>query len=77
MPIKQDTLEKLLKDAFPLATLLEVKDLVGDENHYQVKIVTPDFIGKSKVRQHQMVYQSLGTRVGNEIHALSLDTSGE
>lgn len=42
--------------------------------HYEAVVVTPEFEGKRSVARHQMVYATLGTRVGNEIHALALKT---
>lgn len=42
--------------------------------HYEAVVVSPSFEGKRSVARHQMVYETLGTRVGNEIHALALKT---
>jgi acid stress-induced BolA-like protein IbaG/YrbA len=46
----------------------------GDGHHFEAVIVSPLFRGKSKVQQHQLVYQALGDRMREEIHALSMQT---
>jgi acid stress-induced BolA-like protein IbaG/YrbA len=46
----------------------------GDGHHFEAVIVSPLFRGKSKVQQHQVVYQALGDRMREEIHALSMQT---
>ena len=50
------------------------KDHVGNNGggHYSVEIISKAFVGKSNVERHQMVYQALGSAIGNEIHALSI-----
>ena len=51
-----------------------VEDLAGDGDHYAAHVVSAAFKGKSRVQQHQMVYQALRGRMGNELHALALQT---
>ena len=46
----------------------------GDGQHFSAVIVCPDFSGKSRIQQHQMVYQALGERMKSQIHALSMRT---
>lgn len=46
----------------------------GDGRRYSVRVVSEQFLGKSLVQQHQLVYQSLGDKVGADIHALSIQT---
>jgi stress-induced morphogen len=64
----------MIREAFHDARV-EVKDLAGDGNHYSASVVTSAFEGKSRVRQHQMVYEALKGRMGGELHALALTTS--
>ncbi len=73
MPISQDELQTRLQDAFPGAEVA-IQDLAGDGDHWRARIVSEAFRGLSRVRQHQLVYQALGGRVGGEIHALALET---
>lgn len=73
MAIEQFVLESMLRDAFPTATI-EIKDLVGDNDHYQVTILANEFYNKTRIQQHQMVYQALQGKVGGELHALALKT---
>ena len=46
----------------------------GDGHHFEAVIVSSAFRGKSRVQQHQLVYQALGERMRAEIHALSMQT---
>jgi len=73
MAIKQEEIEKLLKEGFPDSEI-EIQDLAGDDNHFSAKIKSSSFKGKSRVQQHQMVYNSLKGKMGNELHALALTT---
>lgn len=66
-------LKNLLVQAFPGA-LVEVSDLTGTSDHFQAVIVAPQFRGKSRIEQHQIVFGALGDRMSQEIHALSLST---
>lgn len=52
-------------------THLEVS---GDGAHFEAVIVSPQFKGLNRVRQHQLVYAALGERMRSEIHALSMKT---
>lgn len=62
-----------LRIAFPDA-VINLKDLVGDQDHYEVKVLSNSFSGKSKIAQHQMVYQALGEQMKSRLHALSIQT---
>jgi stress-induced morphogen len=67
-------IEKLILAKFPDARI-EIKDLAGDGDHFAAHIVTQAFAGKSRVQQHQMVYEALGGRMGGALHALALTTA--
>ncbi|MGE0559328.1 MAG: BolA family protein [Burkholderiales bacterium] len=49
-------------------------EVSGDGHHWEAVIVSEAFRGKNKVQQHQLVYQALGDRMREEIHALSMKT---
>jgi acid stress-induced BolA-like protein IbaG/YrbA len=49
-------------------------EVIGDGQHFQAVIVSGAFTGKSRVQRHQLVYQALGDRMREEIHALSMQT---
>ena len=66
-------IEKLIKESLPDA-LVEIQDLAGDGNHYSATISSSEFIGKSKIEQHKIVYASLKGKMGNELHALEIKT---
>lgn len=74
MPMNPADIERLIKDGIPDAQV-KIEDLRGDGDHYAAYIVSEAFRGKSRVQQHQMVYQALQGRMGNELHALALQTS--
>ena len=67
-------IERLIKERLPDAEVT-IADLRGDGDHYAAQVTSSAFIGKSRVQQHQMVYQALKGRMGNELHALALQTS--
>jgi stress-induced morphogen len=67
-------IERLIREGIPDAEVT-IRDLVGDGDHYAARVVSPAFAGMSRVRQHQMVYQALGPRMGQELHALQLETA--
>ena len=76
MPMDANEIERLIKAALPDATV-EIKDLAGDGDHYAAHVVSPAFAGKTRVQQHQMVYEALGGRMGGTLHALALTTAAE
>jgi len=49
-------------------------EVVGDGQHFQAVVVSPQFAGKSRIQRHQLVYAALGERMREEIHALSMQT---
>ena len=73
MPLKLDEIKNLIKESIPDAEII-VKDLAGDENHYAATIKSKIFVGKSKIEQHKLVYKALKGKMGNELHALALNT---
>jgi stress-induced morphogen len=73
MPISQQELHSRLQEAFPDAEIV-IQDLAGDGDHWRARIVSKAFRGLTRIRQHQLVHQALGGRVGGEIHALALET---
>ncbi|MEW5962606.1 MAG: BolA family transcriptional regulator [Pseudomonadota bacterium] len=74
MPMPGHEIERLIKAALPDAEV-ELKDLAGDDDHWEARVVSAAFKGKSRVQQHQMVYAALGGRMGDVLHALKLSTS--
>ena len=74
MAMSQTEIETMIREAFPDAQVV-VKDLAGDGNHYSASVVTAAFNGKSRVKQHQMVYAALKGKMGGDLHALALTTS--
>ena len=67
-------IEALIKAALPDAKVT-IRDLAGDGDHYAAEVVSASFKGKSRVQQHQMVYDALKGNMGGSLHALALQTS--
>jgi stress-induced morphogen len=76
MALSIEEIKKLIIGSIPDASI-EIKDLVGDNNHYEAKIKSKVFNGISKIEQHKLVYKSLKGKMGNELHALSIITEGK
>ena len=74
MAMEAHDIEAMIKAALPDATV-EIKDLAGDGDHYAATVTSAAFAGKSRVQQHQMVYQALKGRMGDQLHALALQTN--
>jgi stress-induced morphogen len=73
MAMAADEIERLIKERFPDARV-EIDDLAGDGDHYAATVVSEAFRGKSRVQQHQMVYDALKGNMGGTLHALALKT---
>jgi len=73
MTLKLEEIKKLIKEGIPDAEI-SIQDLVGDENHYSATIISKVFAGKSKIDQHKLIYKALKGKMGNELHALALNT---
>ena len=76
MPLPLEEIKKLIKETIPDATI-EIKDLMGDNNHYSATIKSSKFNNLNKLEQHKLVYKSLKGKMGNELHALSITTEGK
>jgi stress-induced morphogen len=67
-------IERLIKEGFPDAQV-SIEDIAGDGDHYAATVVSEAFRGKTRVQQHQMVYDALKGQMGGALHALALKTS--
>ena len=73
MAMNEREIKTLILEALPDAQV-EIRDLAGDGDHYAATVISAAFKGKTRVQQHQMVYQALKGRMGGELHALALQT---
>jgi len=73
MPMSPGEIETAIKSALPDADV-QIEDLAGDGDHYRALVVSKAFAGMPRVRQHQIVYEALGGRMGGALHALALTT---
>ena len=73
MSLPENEIKKLIISSIPDA-VIEIKDLMGDKNHYSATIQSKLFNGISKIEQHKLVYKSLKGKMGKELHALSITT---
>jgi stress-induced morphogen len=74
MAMAATEIERLILEAFPDAEVT-ITDLAGDNDHYAAMVTSRAFKGKTRVQQHQMVYDALKGRMGGALHALSLQTA--
>lgn len=74
MPMSAKEIEDLIRAKLPDADIT-IKDLAGDGDHYAAHIVSETFRGKSRVQQHQIVYDALRGNMGGALHALALQTA--
>lgn len=74
MAMDANEIEQMIQQAIPDAKIT-IRDLAGDGDHYAAEVVSESFRGKSRVQQHQMVYQALQGKMGGVLHALALQTS--
>jgi stress-induced morphogen len=73
MPMQPGEIERLIKSQIPDAEVT-IRDLAGDGDHYAATVISASFRGKSRVQQHQMVYDALRGQMGGALHALALQT---
>ena len=71
--MKAGEIERLIKGHIPDA-LVTIRDLAGDGDHYAATVIAESFRGKSRVQQHQLVYEALKGQMGGTLHALALQT---
>jgi len=74
MPMDESEILQLIKKKLPDAEVT-IRDLAGDGDHYAATVVSESFRGKSRVQQHQLVYEALEGNMGGALHALALQTS--
>lgn len=74
MAMEAAIIEEMIKEAIPDA-VVTIQDLRGNGDHYAAHVISEAFKGKSRVQQHQMVYKSLKGKMGDDLHALALQTS--
>ncbi|MCP4329112.1 MAG: BolA family transcriptional regulator [Alphaproteobacteria bacterium] len=73
MAMEATEIRRLILESLPDAEVA-IEDLRGDGDHYAAHVTSSAFEGKSRVQQHQMVYQALQGKMGGELHALALQT---
>jgi stress-induced morphogen len=74
MGMAAEDIARMIKERFPDAEI-RIEDLAGDGNHYAATVISEAFRGKSRVEQHQMVYDALKGNMGGVLHALALRTA--
>jgi stress-induced morphogen len=73
MAMDASEIERLIKARIPDAAVT-IRDLAGDGDHYAATVLAESFRGKSRVQQHQIVYEALKGEMGGKLHALALQT---
>jgi acid stress-induced BolA-like protein IbaG/YrbA len=65
---------KLIVEKALEGAVVEVRDMTGTSDHFEITVISSAFEGKRAVERHRMVYSAIGKAVGNEIHALAVKT---
>lgn len=73
MAMDLQDLKTLIETNMPGAQV-HIDDLRGDGEHYCATVISSEFAGKTRVQQHQMVYQALQNAMANDLHALQIRT---
>jgi stress-induced morphogen len=73
MAMSATEIEGYIREAFPDAQI-DLVDLAGDNDHFQVTVLSNAFTGKSRVEQHKMVFSALQGHMGAKLHALAVKT---
>lgn len=66
-------IEDAVRAALPDA-VIDLQDLAGDNDHYAITVASTQFSGKTRVAQHKMVFDAIGSGMGTKLHALSVTT---
>ncbi len=69
--MNKEIIQSLIQTGLPNA---QVEVNGEDGQHFEAVVICADFVGKRSLQRHQMVYATLGEKMGNEIHALRLKT---
>ncbi|MFL1780941.1 Grx4 family monothiol glutaredoxin [Candidatus Hepatincolaceae symbiont of Richtersius coronifer] len=72
MSINLAQLTEVLNQAFPNSKVF-IEDTAGDGKHFEAQVISDIFLNKSSIQRHKMVYDALGSVVGKEMHAISID----
>lgn len=70
--MKAELIVEKIRAAMPDA-VVEMKDLTGTEDHWEAKIVSAAFAGKSLIQRHRIVMSALAEELKGPIHALTMD----
>ena len=73
MPMSADEITRRIRAAIPNAEI-ELTDLAGDDDHWQVTVTAASFAGIARVKQHKQVMDAFGSDLGTVLHALSIKT---
>jgi stress-induced morphogen len=72
--IEPSVVEERIRAGLEGVSYVAIRDLTGTKDHYEATIVAQAFEGKSRIKQHQLVYAALGELMAGPVHALSLKT---
>ncbi len=70
--MKPELIIEKIRAALPDA-MVEMKDLTGTEDHWQARVISTGFAGKSLIQRHRIVHAALADELKGPIHALTLD----
>ena len=71
--MRTEDVKKMLLDAFPGAQV-DVRDMTGTGDHFEIFVASASFAGRSLIQQHQMVHKALESQMDRGIHAVQIKT---
>jgi stress-induced morphogen len=70
--VKPEAITAKIREVLPDA-VVELKDLTGTEDHWEARVISAEFAGKSLIQRHRLVMSALAEEMKGPIHALTLD----
>jgi len=74
MAVTEALIIELITKHIPDADV-KIEDLRGDGDHYAAYVTSAAFAGKTRVQQHKMVNEALKGVLGDQLHALAIQTA--
>lgn len=71
--ITTDEIAQMIQDRLP-GSRVEVSDMRGTGDHFEIEVASPAFAGKSLIEQHRMIFAILAPEMDRRIHAVQLKT---
>ncbi len=71
--LSTEDVRELIEATIPESTA-QVADMTGTSDHFDIRVTSPAFAGKSRIDQHKMVQAALAEHLTTTIHAVQIKT---